>query len=215
MLNRIKKTPEVNLKRTLESLTKGLRDITEGLTSEPVRMARTAMLTVDYSGHGTYRKRTVKSSEPLRLRLDDLRIGASGLIVRLAPVDATSAYIVSDNDRWRIEVKILDFLSTNNPLMEGDLKAELLALDDLIRRNPGLQQVSQDGFQMACANLLGSAAEGLEVGRIATFINQSVEILFGMNNEVVKDKSAVTKKGVSSRMIEDYSHIFDEIGDFS
>lgn len=217
MLTKIKKGASASLETYLDNLTQELRKITETESSNFTRLARSAMLTVDYSGQGNYRKRTFKSSEPIEFRLDKLRVGASGILVVLAPLDQASAYKVSDNDKWRVEIKIVDFLTLSKPLVHGDLQRELCGLNDLMRQNPAVQQIgSEDGRQMAYASLVRAAAEALKSGRAKSFVNQLPDLLFGMEDDFTPEsKSPMNRSFVNARMIEEYGHLYDEIGDFS
>lgn len=70
------------------------------------KFSKSETVTIDYTGNGTYRKRTLRSNENIGLVLKKVRMGATGLLLCMSPVDEESGHKVSDDSRWHLEMPI-------------------------------------------------------------------------------------------------------------
>lgn len=74
------------------------------------KYSKTLNVTIDYTGNGMYRKRTLRSNENIGLCLKEVKVGATGLLLCLDPADEQSAHKVSENANWHIEMPLKQLL---------------------------------------------------------------------------------------------------------
>lgn len=74
------------------------------------KYSKTLTVTIDYTGNGMYRKRTLRSNENIGLCLKEVKVGTTGLLLCLDPADEESAHKVSENQNWHLEMPLKQLL---------------------------------------------------------------------------------------------------------